>query len=178
MITLHVLGCIWGLTWPSQTILHQFEGNWLINRTEFDMKIVIAMIVAGAFGLSLAGCNTISGAGKDVARGGEKIQEASAKVRSEWREWRAGHDRDYDEARTKCASGSDAERDACRDRVRAESRARMDEARAKYHRAEMRAQSEEDRREDAYEAARDACYPLKGAAEDNCLADVRAKYRR
>lgn len=142
------------------------------------MKTVTALIVAGAFGLSMAGCNTISGAGKDIAVGGEKIQDASAKVRSEWRQWRERNDRDYDTARTNCASGTDAQRQACRDQARADYRKRTAEARAKYHRSEMRAQSEEDRTEDAYEAARDACASMSGADEDRCIADARAKYRR
>ncbi|MEO8135971.1 MAG: entericidin A/B family lipoprotein [Betaproteobacteria bacterium] len=149
------------------------------NRTGAKtMKNVSALIVAAALGFTLAGCNTISGAGKDVAAGGEKIQEASAKVRGEWHAWRMRHDSDYDSARTGCASGSDAQRDACRDRARAEYRARMDEARMKYHRAEMRASSDAERMEDAYESARDACYSMRGSDEDRCIADARAKYHR
>ena len=42
------------------------------------MKRMIALLLAASFALSLpmfvAGCNTIQGAGKDVERGGEKIQ--------------------------------------------------------------------------------------------------------
>lgn len=38
------------------------------------MKTVIA-IFAILYGLGLAGCNTIAGAGKDIERGGEKIHE-------------------------------------------------------------------------------------------------------
>ena len=141
------------------------------------MKSLIALAVAAAFGISVSGCNTIAGAGKDVARGGEKIQDASVKVRNEWREWRTGHERDYDSARERCSSGTDAERDACRDRVRAEYRTRWTDGRTKYRRAEMRSTTEQERMEDAYEAARDACYALRGADEDRCLADARAKYR-
>ena len=141
------------------------------------MKTLISLAVAAAFGITLSGCNTIAGAGKDISRGGEKIQDASAKVRVEWREWRARHDRDYDGARTQCASANPADRDACRERARAEYRARLDEARTRYHRADMRAMTDEERREDAYEAARDACYTLRGAEEDRCLADARAKFR-
>ena len=142
------------------------------------MKTVISLIAAGAFGLSLSACNTISGAGKDVAAGGQKIQDASAKVRGEWRDWRARHDSDYDTTRTTCMSGGEAQREACREKARADFRARLDEARMKYRRAEMRSESEQERMEDAYEAARDACYPLRGADEDRCLVDARAKYRR
>ena len=141
------------------------------------MKTLISLAVAAAFGATLAGCNTIAGAGKDVARGGEKIQDASLKVRAEWRGWRDRHFHDYDEARTHCSAGTDAERDACRDRVRAEYRGRWDEARTKYHRNEFRSSTDQERAEDAYEQARYACYQLRGADEDRCLADARAKFR-
>lgn len=140
------------------------------------MKTALTLIAAGILALTMAGCNTIAGAGKDVARGGEKIQDASAKVRSEWRDWRNRHDRDYDSARTGCPAG--AAGDACRDQARASYRAQLEENRAKHRRSEMRAQSEEDRMEDAYEAARDGCSALRGADEDRCVADARAKYRR
>ena len=142
------------------------------------MKALIALVAAGALSFTLAGCNTISGAGKDIARGGEKVQDASAKVRGEWNDWRNRHDRDYDSARTTCLNGSEATREACREKARADYRANLDAARAKYRRAEMRAETENERMEDAYEAARDACYPLRGADEDRCIADARAKYRR
>ena len=141
------------------------------------MKTLISLVVAAAFGVTLSGCNTISGAGKDVARGGEKIQDASLKVRADWREWRASHERDYDGARSRCTTGTDAERDACRDRVRAEYRARADEASAKYKRSEFRSQTEQERMEDAYDRARYSCYTLRGADEDRCIADARAKFR-
>jgi len=41
------------------------------------MKRLIALILAMSYVLlaGLAGCNTIQGAGKDVERGGEKIQK-------------------------------------------------------------------------------------------------------
>jgi predicted small secreted protein len=41
------------------------------------MKRMIALLLAASFALSLpflGGCNTVQGAGKDVERGGEKIQ--------------------------------------------------------------------------------------------------------
>ena len=141
-------------------------------------KTLISLMVAGALGLSMTACNTIQGAGKDVARGGEKIQDASIKVRSEWRDWWNRHDTDYERARTTCMGGSEATREACREASRADYRAKMAEARAKYKRAEMRSESEQERMEDAYENARDACYTLKGSDEDRCIADVRAKYPR
>ena len=54
----------------------------------------------------------------------------------------------------------------------------MNEARATYHRSEMRSESEQDRMEDAYEAARDKCDALRGAEEDRCIIEARAHYRR
>ena len=40
------------------------------------MKMLIALLIA-AYAVSLAGCNTDSGAGKDIERGGEKVQDAA-----------------------------------------------------------------------------------------------------
>jgi hypothetical protein len=42
----------------------------------------------------------------------------------------------------------------------------------------MQSRSDEDRREDAYEAARERCEALRGAAEDQCIADARARFRQ
>ena len=86
------------------------------------MKKLIAIAVSGAFALALAGCNTIQGAGKDIERGGEKIQDASIKVRNDWRAARDKNDRDYEAARGSCTTGTDAQRDACRDKARADYR--------------------------------------------------------
>jgi len=36
---------------------------------------LLAVVIAGSF--SLVGCNTIEGAGKDVERAGEKVQDAA-----------------------------------------------------------------------------------------------------
>lgn len=41
-------------------------------------KTIAAALIA-AFAMSLTACNTIGGAGKDIERGGEKIQDASKK---------------------------------------------------------------------------------------------------
>ena len=42
------------------------------------MKRLIALVIAASFAaLSTAGCNTMQGVGKDVERGGEKIQKES-----------------------------------------------------------------------------------------------------
>jgi predicted small secreted protein len=44
------------------------------QKRSFIMKRLIALILAMSY-VMLAGCNTIQGAGKDVERGGEKIQK-------------------------------------------------------------------------------------------------------
>ena len=41
------------------------------------MKKFIAAIIACLFTISLSACNTVKGFGKDVERGGEKVQGAS-----------------------------------------------------------------------------------------------------
>lgn len=141
------------------------------------MKYCIAVLSAMCtFGL--AGCYTMAGAGEDIARGGQAIADASRKVRADWREARDRHDREYEAARKTCAGTSGAERDTCMDRARAAYGSRMKEARTSYPRDRMRAQSEEDRLEDAYDAARERCEVLRGADEDRCIADARARYRR
>jgi entericidin B len=47
------------------------------NRKGVFMQRLIALMLATSYVLlaGLAGCNTIQGAGKDVERGGEKIQK-------------------------------------------------------------------------------------------------------
>lgn len=42
---------------------------------------VIGVVVAAAV-LALAGCNTVEGMGKDVERGGEKIQTGAEKAKA------------------------------------------------------------------------------------------------
>jgi entericidin B len=44
------------------------------------MKRLIALVVAASFAM-LAGCNTIQGAGKDIERGGEKIQKEAQEAK-------------------------------------------------------------------------------------------------
>jgi len=41
------------------------------------MKRILTALLAGAFALSLAACNTIAGAGKDLEKAGETIQGAA-----------------------------------------------------------------------------------------------------
>lgn len=43
------------------------------------MKTLLALLMSSYF-LVLAGCNTVQGAGKDIERGGEKIQDTSKDV--------------------------------------------------------------------------------------------------
>lgn len=40
---------------------------------------MIVMLLAAA-AVTLVGCNTVSGAGKDIERGGEKVQDAAKNV--------------------------------------------------------------------------------------------------
>jgi hypothetical protein len=42
----------------------------------------------------------------------------------------------------------------------------------------MAEQSQADRMEDAYDTARARCESLRGSAEDQCIADARARYRQ
>ena len=142
------------------------------------MKKWIAPIVAASFALSMAGCNTMTGAGKDIERGGEKIQDASIKARSDWSNARDRQEQSYDAALAACRSGTESQRDSCRDRARADYTARLDAERTAHRRKEMRSQSEQDRMEDAYEEARDRCNALRGDAEDRCVAEARSRYRR
>lgn len=41
------------------------------------MKRLIALVLAASFAVLATGCNTMQGLGKDVERGGEKIQKES-----------------------------------------------------------------------------------------------------
>jgi predicted small secreted protein len=145
---------------------------------EERMMNVRMALLGAACALSLAGCYTIEGIGQDVARGGQAVQDASRKVRADWREARMRNDREYDAARASCAGMSGADRDACIDRARARYSERMTDARKTYPRSELRTETEQDRMDDAYDAARDRCEQLRGAEEDRCIADARARFRR
>lgn len=142
-----------------------------------EMKTWIAPLCAGAFALTLTACNTMQGAGKDIERGGEKVSDAARKVRNDWREaWR--HDEaDYDAARTRCGGLSEPARDECRERERATYRQRMANTQSTYHRSDMRSETDEDRREDAYLVARDRCWNMRNQDEDRCITDARTQYR-
>jgi len=109
----------------------------------------------------------MEGVGTDIERGGQKVQDASRKVRQEWRETSARNEREYDAARAACAGTRGAEHDAC-----------MDRARREHPRSSMRVESDKDRREDAYDAARDRCDAMRGDAEDACIADAHRRFQR
>ena len=42
-------------------------------------KIAALMAITFAFGISLAGCNTMAGAGQDVQKAGQKMENAADK---------------------------------------------------------------------------------------------------
>jgi predicted small secreted protein len=44
------------------------------------MRALIA-ILAMAWAVALSGCNTVEGAGKDIERGGEKLQDSAKDVK-------------------------------------------------------------------------------------------------
>lgn len=43
------------------------------------MKTIIALLMSSTF-VVLAGCNTVAGVGKDLERGGEKVQDTAKDV--------------------------------------------------------------------------------------------------
>jgi entericidin B len=47
---------------------------------EIDMKNWVAVLTLLCAGGVMAGCNTFQGAGKDIERGGEKIQDTAKDV--------------------------------------------------------------------------------------------------
>jgi predicted small secreted protein len=57
---------------PSSIGISNCLGDEIMNRL---ISLLIAAIV-------LAGCNTIQGAGTDIERGGEKIQDAAGKAKN------------------------------------------------------------------------------------------------
>lgn len=46
---------------------------------EITMKTLLALLMSSVF-VILAGCNTVAGAGKDLERGGEKVQDTAKDV--------------------------------------------------------------------------------------------------
>lgn len=47
------------------------------------MKKLFSALSVIAFASTLAACNTISGAGKDIEKGGEHVQEAAKEVKQD-----------------------------------------------------------------------------------------------
>ena len=45
------------------------------------MKTLLALMLSSAF-VVLTGCNTVAGAGKDLERGGEKVQDTAKDVQN------------------------------------------------------------------------------------------------
>ena len=134
------------------------------------------LVLATTCAIGLAACNTMQGAGKDIERGGEKVSDAAARVRADWRIARDRHEHDYDTARTSCSSGPAAQREACREQARVAYNARMNEARATYKRRDMHSATAEERAEDAAEAARDKCNDFRNEDEDRCIVTARSSY--
>jgi len=48
------------------------------------MKTLLALLMSSAFAV-LVGCNTVEGAGKDLERGGEKVQDKAQDVKEDMR---------------------------------------------------------------------------------------------
>jgi predicted small secreted protein len=45
------------------------------RRKGFNMKRFIALVMAASFAVLATGCNTMQGLGRDVEKGGEKVQK-------------------------------------------------------------------------------------------------------
>lgn len=58
--------------------LRNFSSHFYQLNKGNTMKTMIAMLLASAF--VLTGCNTVAGAGKDMERGGEKVQDTAKDV--------------------------------------------------------------------------------------------------
>lgn len=41
------------------------------------MKVVAVLLVSALFGIGMLGCNTFRGAGKDIQRGGQAVENAA-----------------------------------------------------------------------------------------------------
>jgi entericidin B len=55
----------------------------MVNTTE-DVKMKTVKILAAlALVVGIAGCNTVKGAGKDIERGGEAVQNTATEVQQE-----------------------------------------------------------------------------------------------
>jgi predicted small secreted protein len=45
-------------------------------------KFLVTILVCALMGAAVSGCNTVKGAGKDIERGGEKVQGAAEGAKS------------------------------------------------------------------------------------------------
>ena len=72
-----------GETTPRREIQHERNVNpeAASYRPAADMKafkrVVVALVLVALIGIGSLGCNTVKGAGKDVERGGQGIQNAA-----------------------------------------------------------------------------------------------------
>ena len=130
------------------------------------MKAITALFCCLS-ALIMAGCNTMEGAGKDVSRGGEKVQNLAHRAHNGLRNAFERNDLAYREARAKCASLPADQRSACRDTARQEYYARRTEARNTYR-------AEDERLERDYRTSYDKCY--SAGDDERCYQDVRTIY--
>ena len=129
---------------------------------------VLTTLLCGATALMMAGCNTMEGAGKDVSRGGEKMQNAAQRASNALRNAFERNDLAYREGRAKCASlPAGDQRTACRDKARQEYYARRTEARTAYR-------TEDERLEQEYRTNYDKCYAA--GDDERCYEEVRTIY--
>jgi len=63
----------WRAADGSRRAIQNFESQ------ENIMKTLFVLLMSSAF-VVLAGCNTVAGAGKDIERGGEKVQDTARDV--------------------------------------------------------------------------------------------------
>ena len=91
----------------------QTPRHWLL--WDGQRQAVGQAVAANACAVSLTGCNTMVSAGKDIERGGEKLQDASIKVRADWRSARDRNKSEYETGRKNCANMGEDQRDTCRD---------------------------------------------------------------
>lgn len=72
----------WHGTWVSTSVgisvnaMPRYFGNHMESDMTQGMRNLLLALLLGSSGL-LAACNTVDGAGKDIERGGEKVQDAA-----------------------------------------------------------------------------------------------------
>jgi predicted small secreted protein len=52
----------------------QWLGEHIMNKLA---KLVVALVVGALIGMGLPGCNTVKGAGRDIQKGGQGIENAA-----------------------------------------------------------------------------------------------------